>query len=76
MQAHTSTLELEIDETVVLVTYHVDLLGRVKVLGILPASTATPESDLEWVRGQEERIAGLISSELERERLQPNFDEI
>jgi len=76
MQAHTSTLELEIDETVVLVTYHVDLLGRVKVLGILPASTATPESDLEWVRSQEEHIARLITKELEADRPQPNFEEI
>jgi len=76
MQAHTSTLELWVDETKVLVTYHVDLLGRVKILGILPAFEETPESDLEWVRSQEEHIARLITKELEADRPQPNFEEI
>lgn len=76
MQPHTSTLELWVDETMVLVTYHVDLLGRVKILGILPAFEETPESDLEWVRGQSERIVRLITKELEADRPEPNFEEI
>ena len=70
-----NTIELNVDETIVLVTYTILWNGRVFVMGVKGVGT-TPIDDVDWVRGQIGHVARMIEKELEQERLEPNFDEI
>ncbi len=70
-----NTIELNIDETIVLVSYTTLWNGRVFVMGVQGVGT-TPKDDVDWVRGQIGNVARMIERQLEQERLEPNFDEI
>jgi len=70
-----NTIELNVDETIVLVTYAIRWNGRVRVIDVQGVGT-TPKDDVDWVKGQIGNVARMIERRLEQEQLEPNFDEI
>ena len=70
-----NTIELNVDETIVLVSYLIAWNGRVIVMDVQGVGT-TPKDDVDWVKGQIGNVVRMIERELEQERLEPNFEEI
>jgi len=70
-----NTIELNVDETLVLVSYRTNNNGTVNVMGVQPVGDVTAD-DLAWVLNQLDIVERMIEKELDMEKLEPNFDEI
>jgi len=75
MNTTYNTIELNVDETTVLVSYRTRANGGVTVMRVQPVGDVTAD-DLAWVLGQLDIVERMIEKELDMEKLEPNFDEI